>query len=102
MADEKIYSQLAGDPEFTDLLESFVKDMPIRANRIHDHLLEGKLDDASDILHQLKGAAGIYGFLPIYEAARDLEARVKSQEDGIVEVAKELVNICKKATTEVK
>ncbi|MGE4620195.1 MAG: Hpt domain-containing protein [Planctomycetota bacterium] len=102
MDDEKIYSQLAGDPEFKDLLESFVEDLPKRAHRIHDQLLEGQLDTASDILHQLKGASGIYGFLPIYEAARDLETRIKNQEDGIVEVAIELINICKRATNEIK
>ncbi|MEE2883722.1 MAG: Hpt domain-containing protein [Planctomycetota bacterium] len=81
-------------------MEDFVDDLPVRATRVHDHLVAGQLPDAADELHQLKGAAGIYGFKPIYEAANQLEERVNDQQDGIVETAIDLIALCKRATSE--
>ncbi|MAW77160.1 MAG: hypothetical protein CMJ95_07210 [Planctomycetes bacterium] len=100
--DQPIYSPLSGDPEFQDLLEDLVADLPVRATRIHDHLAAGQLSDASDLIHQLKAAVGIYGFIPIYEAANQLDERVNNQQEGIVETAKDLIAICKRATSEAK
>lgn len=100
MHDPPIHSPMAGDPEFEDLLEDFVADLPVRATRVHDHLVAGELEQAINVLHQLKGAAGIFGFMPIYEAAQIFEEQVKNQVDGTVELSKDLLELCKRATTD--
>ncbi len=102
MTDTPIYSTMAGDPEFRDLLCAFVADLPNRANRIHDFLIGGQLAEACDVLHQLKGAAGIYGFKSIYQDAQQLEALVKNQGDHAVETAEQLISACKRATADQK
>lgn len=102
MSNQHIYSSMAGDPEYQDLLEAFVKDLPVRAQKVHDLLTDGKLSEASDILHQLKGATGIYGFKSIYEAARQVEVVISKQEDNAVESAKELLAMCQRTTAEVE
>ncbi len=43
-------------------------------------LQESNLEELAQVAHQLKGAAGVYGFMPITDAAGRVEAAVLQAE----------------------
>ncbi|MHC4935574.1 MAG: Hpt domain-containing protein [Planctomycetota bacterium] len=70
---DPLHSDLAGDPTFEDLLESFVGQLPARAAALRAAFDGGEMDRAMVLAHQLKGAAGSYGFQPITDACLHFE-----------------------------
>jgi signal transduction histidine kinase/CheY-like chemotaxis protein/HPt (histidine-containing phosphotransfer) domain-containing protein len=75
--DAPLLSHLAGHAELEDLLVEFVQDLPNRVTAMQTALDTGALDELAVHAHRLKGTAGGYGFPPITEAARTLEAALK-------------------------
>lgn len=59
-----------------DLLESFVSQLPDRARAMRAAHEKGDSAQLKVLAHQLKGAAGSYGFAPISEVCRELESAV--------------------------
>lgn len=93
-----IYSTLAADRALADLVELFVDELPDRVARLQ------RLYDADDrrelerAAHQLKGAAGSYGFDPLTPAAARLEHAV-SEDRACEELAAaldELISLCQR------
>jgi HPt (histidine-containing phosphotransfer) domain-containing protein len=74
-----IKSELIDDPELADLLQEFVQMLPQRIDRLFEMLTLGDLDELRQLAHQLKGAAGGYGFPPITERASQLEGQLIDQ-----------------------
>jgi CheY-like chemotaxis protein/HPt (histidine-containing phosphotransfer) domain-containing protein len=72
-----LLSHLAGHEELEGLLAEFVHDLPNRVTAMQTALHTAALDELAVHAHRLKGTAGGYGFPPITEAARDLEAALK-------------------------
>ena len=99
MTDTPIHSTLAHDPEFQDLVSAFVSELAARTGRIVNTVGRGDLDAAADLLHQLKGAAGIYGFNPIYQAAAEVEKLARDGSSEITEKVNALASLCKRATS---
>ena len=99
MTDTPIHSTLAHDPEFRDLVCAFVEELSARTGRIVNSIGRGDLDAAADLLHQLKGAAGIYGFNPIYQAAAEVEKLARDGSSEITEKVNALASLCKRATS---
>ena len=100
MTDTPIFSKLANDPDFLDLVRAFVADMPIRSGKILALIRGGSIDDAAELLHQLKGAAGIYGYQPIHLLAKEVESLLKSGDPILEEQASELDRLCQRASAE--
>ncbi len=75
---EPLYSALAEDEILRDLVQLFVEEMPTRAKTVEDCLEALEWDGLRRAAHQLKGAAGSYGFTPVSLAA----ARVEQAIDG--------------------
>jgi len=73
-----LHSDLANDADMTDLLQSFVEQLPDRANAMRGAHETGDKARLRILAHQMKGAAGSYGFSPISEVCRELEAAVAS------------------------
>ncbi len=74
---EPIYSTFGGDPVLGEMVELYVAEMPDRIAS-----LEQAFSDADDVglrrnAHQMKGAAGSYGFDLLTEFAAKLEASVR-------------------------
>jgi HPt (histidine-containing phosphotransfer) domain-containing protein len=69
-----IRSLYAEDSEFRDLLGMFVDELPERVAKIRATLADGDRQMLLVLTHQLKGAGGGYGFAPITQASRALEA----------------------------
>jgi HPt (histidine-containing phosphotransfer) domain-containing protein len=62
-------SEYAEDENFRELLEAFVDTFPEKLRSMAELFRGGKIDELGRLAHQLKGAAGGYGFPEISAAA---------------------------------
>lgn len=94
-----IYSTLANDPDLGELVEMFVDEMPGRIEKIIDLLNNSQWEELRRAAHQLKGAAGSYGFLEISPMAAIVEDRIRSKrpEEEIRTAVELLCDMCQNA-----
>jgi HPt (histidine-containing phosphotransfer) domain-containing protein len=90
---------LAGDPELAEIVEMFVAEMPDRIANFRNLFNDRKSEELRRAAHQLKGAAGSYGFDSITRAAARLEDAVKTSrlEAEIHQAIEELTDLCQSA-----
>jgi signal transduction histidine kinase/DNA-binding response OmpR family regulator len=93
-----IVSTLAGDPDFADLVGMFVSELPARLETIAAAAAAQDLERLRTLAHQLKGAAGGYGFPSITEAAKRLEDGAKAGNDlaEIQRSLEQLAGLCQR------
>lgn len=98
-AESAIYSTLADDPELAEIVEMFVEELPERISMMLKSFENSDWEGLRRTAHQLKGAAGSYGFQPITELSARLERTVKEKEDELVirKVLNELDALCRRA-----
>ena len=72
------YSTLACDPDLAEIVEMFVEEMPGRIRDLQQQFLCNDWDHLARLAHQLKGAAGSYGFDQITPYAARLERVVRN------------------------
>lgn len=91
-----IYSRLADDPDLGEIVEMFVEEMPERINALLSQLDATDWDALTRTAHQLKGAAGSYGFDALSPSAGKVETAVRNgePEQSIRESVHELVELC--------
>lgn len=91
-----IYSPLGVDPDFSDLVDMYVGEMPERVLRLQTLFAAAAWDDLRRLAHQIKGAAGSYGFPQITPAAGNLEMSiVAAQCEAVIERELEaLIALC--------
>jgi len=91
--DEALYSEFADDVEMVEIIDVFVAGLPDRMAYLRDALTRGSMEDVKRIAHQLKGAAGGYGFGPITAAAGELELAIGrgADRDDILALAERLI-----------
>ncbi|WP_373060709.1 ATP-binding protein [Gemmatimonas sp.] len=79
-----LYSELRDDPDLAELVDAFVAGLPGKVERIEHAFSTGGTIDLARLAHQLKGAAGGYGYPSISNAARLVEqhARARETADG--------------------
>lgn len=96
VADNSLRSEFADDPELGTLVAGFIESLPERLSTLQVAAREGELDSLCRLAHQLKGAAGGYGFPELSEAAEKLETSAKQSEsaDEAAEKIAELSVIC--------
>ena len=75
-----MYSRLENDPDLADIVEMFVGEIPGRSENLLRCSKEKNWDELRRIAHQLKGAAGSYGFEPLSASAYRLEHAVREKE----------------------
>jgi histidine phosphotransfer protein HptB len=92
-----LYSTLANDPDLSEIVDMFVDEMPQRINKIRELYHSNNMEELARIAHQLKGAAGSYGFMEIGPFAAKLEevAQDRLSEAEISKSVDELCEICK-------
>ena len=95
---EPLVSELGGDPELRELLSEFVATLPARVAALA--AAAGDLGRMAALAHQLKGAAGSYGFPTITEAVGRLEAMAKNGggSEDTQACLRELANLCGRAS----
>ncbi len=94
---QTLFSTLAEDPDLAEIVEMFVDEMPDRVENILNCLQSEDWDGLRRASHQLKGAAGSYGFPTITPCAGVLESAVRQTlpEDEIRKAVDELVSMCR-------
>lgn len=65
-------SSFADDPDMRDIVALFVKELPARIRALETWHRQDDLESFRNLVHQLKGAGGGYGFMPISEQAETL------------------------------
>jgi CheY-like chemotaxis protein/HPt (histidine-containing phosphotransfer) domain-containing protein len=68
-----LHRDLLGDSDYTELVDTFIVGLSKRIERIEHSFRRGAWPDLMRLAHQLKGAAGGYGYPSITAAARQLE-----------------------------
>lgn len=92
---DPLYSCYGGDPDLGDLVTDFVERMPDRARRLQGHYDNANWSELERAAHQLKGAAGSYGFDILTTEAARLEQSVAAGADSLViQEALEIVILC--------
>ena len=96
-----VYSHLAADPDLGELVDLFVQGMPDRINALDAQVKSRNWSQLAETAHQIKGAAGCYGFEEIMPCAARLEAaaREAQQEEQILSALDELVTLCRRVRT---
>lgn len=98
IAEQYVYSSLGDDPDLGELVELFVSGMPSRVATLQSHYEKADWEELRRTAHQLKGAAGSYGFDRVTTYAARLEAacRESQGEDEIRQAYEALTDICGK------
>lgn len=73
-----IYSTFGNDPDFAELVEMFIDEIPVRMQALMDAFDSGDAEQVRRLAHQLKGAGGSYGFGEMTAPAAALEQAIKS------------------------
>ncbi|MCA9148614.1 MAG: Hpt domain-containing protein [Planctomycetales bacterium] len=96
--DSWIYSTFGDDPDLGELVEMFVDEMEQRIASFQNAFEQGDLNTLGTLAHQLKGAAGSYGFNQLTPAAFDLEqsARSRSSAEAIEASLDRLTQLCQR------
>ncbi len=95
---QPLLSEFRDDPDMTELVESFVQELPARVATLAACLEQNQLADLQRIAHQLKGASGGYGFPVLGEAAARVESLLKSgaETGSVMASVKELIALCQR------
>jgi histidine phosphotransfer protein HptB len=93
---EFVYSHLASDPDLREIVDLFVDEMPARVKALVDQLNAADWEGLRRTVHQLRGAAGSYGFDAISPCAGRIESAVHEgePEERIRAIVDELVDLC--------
>lgn len=97
---EPIISRFADDREMGEVIRFFIDDLQWRVNELGGAFDAGDWKRLSMSAHELKGAAGGYGFPEITEAAGALEKQLEASPRDIAligEYTRALVALCDRA-----
>ena len=97
-----IYSDLTNDDDLRDIVALFVDEMEGRVTKIESEYASSDLYSLGRTVHQLKGAAGSYGFAKITQAATAVEERIRdaAPNEELETSVKELVALCRLISVE--
>ena len=97
-----LYSTLAEDPDVGELVGLFVEDLSERIRNLEQLLEASDREGVGRLAHQLKGAAGSYGFAPLTPLAAELEsfARNGGSEAELYKAFEELQETCSRVRAE--
>ena len=95
-----IFSHMANDADMLELIEYFVTELENRCHALEAAFRGGDVTGIRTLAHQLKGAAGGYGFPGITDVAGELEATILAGECEVSQLANKveaLVDLCRRA-----
>ena len=94
-----LHSDFADDPDMAELIDAFVDGLATTIAGIEAALASGRLDELARLAHQVKGAGGSYGFPSLTDAARAVEADVRSgaAADALEAKVEHLAALCRAA-----
>lgn len=89
---EPLVSTLDGEGELADLIDSFVRELPMRLDDLQHALARNDLDSFARTVRLMKGQAGSFGFEVITDLAEALE-KLLIQNVGIDALQSQLVEL---------
>ena len=93
-----IYSEYADDPNYTSLVHHFVSSLQARVSEIRTAAKSNDRERLLDLVHQLKGSAGGYGFTPITEVAAQVSRALRERPDSdLIAIVEPLAMLCARA-----
>jgi signal transduction histidine kinase/HPt (histidine-containing phosphotransfer) domain-containing protein len=94
-----LYSRFGDDTTMTEILGRFVGALPERVNALRSLAAARDLAQLERLAHQLKGAAGGYGFPEITEAAASVVDAVQANSEHalILQLVDQLAQLCLRA-----
>ncbi|MCL2624536.1 MAG: Hpt domain-containing protein [Planctomycetaceae bacterium] len=95
-----IYSLLADDADLYEIVKMFVDEMPKRIDQLMSEFIAKNWGELERTAHQLRGAAGSYGFGEVTPVAGKLEQAVQAKlpEEEIYQSLVELIDTCQRMT----
>jgi len=72
-SNELYFSSLGDDPNLAEIVTRFVEEIPARLREMNSQFIRADWDHLSSLAHQIKGAAGSYGFMQVTPFAARLE-----------------------------
>lgn len=96
---EPLVSTLADDHQMRPLINEFVQSLPSMTRLMQQHLIKSDRAALEQDCRNLKGAAGSFGFGPIFDAAADLESSIigKAGADKVKKSTIDLIKLCSAA-----
>lgn len=93
-----LFSPLASEPDLAALVKLFVEEMPDRIDTLRDSVERGDRETLARAAHQLKGAAGSYGFPALTPTASRLEFAARNREPDlhVLELVNDLIELCQR------
>jgi HPt (histidine-containing phosphotransfer) domain-containing protein len=93
-----LYSSYGADPDLGELVALFVNEIPQRVDQLLSDLESGNRSGVQRTAHQLKGAAGSYGFSQVTPYAACVESLIRREEgeDQVRAAIAELVEVCRR------
>ena len=93
-----IYSALGADPDLAEIVDMFVEEIPDRIATLRLQFQAADWEELRRTAHQLKGAAGSYGFSPVTPTAAAVEDAVRNAagEREIQEALDALIDVCQR------
>jgi CheY-like chemotaxis protein/HPt (histidine-containing phosphotransfer) domain-containing protein/anti-sigma regulatory factor (Ser/Thr protein kinase) len=92
-----IVSEYADDIEMSDLVVSFVAGLTAQIERAEIAFSTNDFVGLQRVAHQLKGAAGGYGFMCITESAGILEEAVRRRDPSMESKMATVIRLCRRA-----
>ena len=100
-----IRSDFDGDPEMKELLELFLKDLPVRIESLIAAHAAGDVARLTRLTHQLRGASAGYGYPDLGNAAGLVEDRIRrlgaeAEPQALARIGADinaLVDMCRRA-----
>jgi PAS domain S-box-containing protein len=94
-----LISELAEEADLADLVGEFVEGLPARVDALEAAMVRNDLAVIARLAHQLKGAAGSYGFPTITTAANAVEENAKAHVcvDALRRQLEVLASLCRRA-----
>jgi HPt (histidine-containing phosphotransfer) domain-containing protein len=95
-ANDLYYSVMGNDPQLAEIVALFVEEMPHRVREMTSYFASANWEQLRRVAHQLKGAAGSYGFDQVTPSAARLEKSLaeKQPEATIKAALDDLVDAC--------
>lgn len=94
-------SEFAGDADMAELVDFFIDELKQRVDSLTNAFQSGDRLQLKSLAHQLKGAAGGYGFPTITASAAEVEGMLKSEQAELASVSgklEELITLCRRAS----
>ena len=93
-----VFSAYGSDPVLGEMVELYVAEMPDRIAALERAFSDGDCESLRRTAHQMKGAAGSYGFDLLTEAAAELESAVRENQplQRIQQALEELIGLCRR------